>query len=194
LFLVYGKPVYAWSPNVTEQYDFEQAASNPGTVLWYVILYSGSRWYVTLWNHFVVHPLFFLQDFPFHSFWDEVFQFGTLAFSGKTDSGTPVGVTEWMFTGPSRSKGDYGYFGAADPYNMFFRCVENSCPEGLCGSYGGCTNGICVCKDCYGGRYCEYPPDGSYAGNSPSEEYSLEFLSDPNTCLLAESSNTTVRL
>jgi hypothetical protein len=54
LFLVYGRPVYAWSPNVTEQYDFEQAASNPGTVLWYVILYSGSRWYVTVWNHFVV--------------------------------------------------------------------------------------------------------------------------------------------
>jgi hypothetical protein len=207
LFLVYGRPVYAWSPNVTEEYDFEQASSSPeyqkSSGSWLIILYAGSRWYITVWDDFFVYPLFFLQDTPFHSFWNEVFQFGTLAFSGKTQSGTPIGVTEWKFTGPSRSKGDYGYFGAAEPYNLLFRCVEKSCPERLCGDYGVCTDGICTCKDCYGGRYCEYPYDGSYAGNAQSEglipenEYSLEFWSDPNTCFLATSppvsSNVTVR-
>jgi hypothetical protein len=201
LLLINERPVYVR--------DLVEDSISKELVYW-VLLYSGSRWFLTSWpQDEAIKVLFTAREVePFHSFWNEVYKYSTIDFSGPTSAGTPAGVTGWQEPMNSKSRGDFGYFLATYPFNMVFRCSwedVKSCedlPKDYCGGYGNCTNGACECTNCFGGRYCEYSAFEPYAAPAYApalteiNTYSVEFWADPNTCpgiVFAPVSNVTSR-
>jgi len=83
-----------------------------------VILYTGRRWFVTLWDDesdlssAVDHIRFGLSNPFFHAYWSQIYDKNTVVFSAPTESLLPVSdEVQWDILGVTKSKGDFGTFG-----------------------------------------------------------------------------------
>jgi hypothetical protein len=152
LVLMYDRPVYK-SHNSS---DYGSGSS------YSYVYYLGSRWNVAHWPESDIQDA--LQGGGAHAFWGSLFKDSGLAISEMTKSGLPLGL-HWQLPLDSKSRGDFGPYLALYPWKLTFQCIENSCKgRNLCGDFGKCIDGACVCNNCFGGYFCEYPNYGDYAG------------------------------
>lgn len=138
--------------------------TGPSDGRFYVILYTGRRWFITMWDGddlATAHDVRKSLDVQFfHAFWTQLYRKSTVVFSSPTESIMPVSPgVEWDLVSASKSKGDFGTLG-------FFRslqfarlhCEQVDCSIPLvCGLNGVCVNETCVCHNETRGHFCQFP-------------------------------------
>ena len=168
LLLVYGRPVYKLKAEV------------PSDVNTIYIYYLGSRWNVAVWTP-EQFDISFINDIPAHSFYDQLFADAGVAISEPTRNGSPFGL-RWEVNYESNSRGTYGPYLAREESRIVFDCKTPTCTgDHLCGFYGECVDGQCVCNTCFGGYFCEFSPVESYALDA-----FIEFLTDGHNSTIAD--------
>lgn len=157
--VVYGRPAFYWQ--------------HPEEGWIGVILYTGRRWFIAIWNEDdkTLNDLRqALSDPFFHAHWSKLYESYTFIFSDPTTSMLPVGEgVVWDMIGSSRARGDFGTFGFFDDVEFAaMHCEQVDCTVPMvCGNFGACQNSTCVCEDGHTGHFCQFPflPDIAVSNN-----------------------------
>ncbi|CAB9518387.1 expressed unknown protein [Seminavis robusta] len=158
-------------------------------------LYAGRRFFMTFWceedlSRYVVDvgggkTEFRLQQ-NLHAYWDNVLGLELKWFSEVTDSHTGTGLQMFQVR-DSYSTGSQSAFGIFFESQGTFECLNVPCEDDrtVCGRKGKCAKydfqsriapnttleafHKCTCSDFYGGLYCQFNPNGTYAKEHFSE-------------------------
>ena len=88
-----------------------------------MILFTGRRWFITVWNEedvFSVEKIRSVLSAPFfHAYWSRIYEKSTLVFSTPTESIMPVSEdVRWDVLGATKSRGDFGAFGFGKVFSL----------------------------------------------------------------------------